>query len=244
MNRSEFIKLTGLIGISFSAFPQFVFNQNNNHITYEELLGKGNPILFGNGYKLRKDAFNAFISMKIEAEKNDIFIKVVSCYRDFNHQNRIWERKFKSYTSKGMSPQNAITKIIEYSTIPGTSRHHWGTDLDIVDANVKQPKNLLNPKNFKDDACFGKFKQWMDINANDFGFYLVYTNEPLRKGFKYEPWHYSYKPLSKVYLSDYKQLNLGEVFKTEKIIGREHFSEEFLTKYLNENILDINPELL
>jgi LAS superfamily LD-carboxypeptidase LdcB len=182
--------------------------------------------------------------MKAEAFKSNISLKVVSSYRDFKHQNTIWERKYRRYTSQGLKAPKAIQKIIEYSTIPGTSRHHWGTDLDIVDANVKQPKNLLNPANFEDDACFGTFKKWMDANANDFGFYLVYTNEFNRKGFKYEPWHYSYQPLSFPYLSTYRKLDLKEIIQKETLMGNEHFSDEFIYNYMSQNILDINPDLL
>lgn len=242
MNRKEFIKTVSLSGIALGILPQLAFQ--NQPISYEELIGKGNPILLGEGFKLQKQAYDAFIDMKNEALKSDIYIKIVSSYRDFNSQNYIWERKYKNYTSQGMSQQDTIKKIIEYSTIPGTSRHHWGTDIDIVDASQKEPKNLLNPLNFENDACFGTLKTWMDENASNFGFYLVYTNETNRKGFKYEPWHYSYKPLSKLYLSAYKQLNIYDILQKEKVIGKDYFTEEFVTNYFNENILDINPELL
>ena len=244
MNRKQFIKLSYMAGIAMASFPNLAFNTHDSTLSYDELIGKGKPELFGNGFKLRKDAYDAFLLMKKEAETDNININIVSSYRSFSHQNSIWERKYKLYTSQGMSPEEAIEKIIEYSTIPGTSRHHWGTDMDIVDGNVKQPKNLLNPENFEANACFGKLKQWMDKNSKQFGFYLVYTDDVHRKGFKYEPWHYSYRPLSCEYLSEYRQLNLTDILQTEHLMGNNHFSETFLTNYLNENILDINPELL
>jgi len=84
----------------------------------------------------------------------------------------------------------------------------------------------------------------MDTNARDYGFYLVYTNNPQRKGFKYEPWHYSYKPLSCEYLTDYKQLQLKDVLSKTSLLGHEFLTESFLESYYSENILDINPELL
>ena len=242
MNRKEFIKLSALTGITLGMLPQLAFQSRT--ISYEELIGKGNPTLFGNGFKLQKEAHDAFIKMKEEALKSEISIKIVSSYRNFDHQNRIWERKFKSFTSTGLSPQDSIKKIIEYSTIPGTSRHHWATDIDIIDAKPKQPKNVLQAQHFDTNGCYGKLKTWMDTNASDFGFYLVYTNAIDRKGFKYEPWHYSFKPLSSLFLSEYKQLNISEILQKEQLLGNEHFSEEFLSKYYNENILDINPELL
>jgi LAS superfamily LD-carboxypeptidase LdcB len=242
MNRNQFIKLTGLTGIALATFPHLAFNSIS--LSYDELIGKGNPELFGVGYKLRKEAHEAFLKMKSEAQKSDISLKVVSSYRDFKHQKTIWERKFKRYKSQGLTAETTIQKIIEYSTIPGTSRHHWGTDIDIVDANAKQPANLLNPANFEDDACFGPFKKWMDTCANEFGFYLVYTNVTDRKGFKYEPWHYSYKPLSFHYLSEYRQLNFSEIFQKDRIMGSDNFTDDFINDYMSQNILDINPDLL
>ena len=244
MNRNQFLKLSVISGFALAAFPQLAFNRSSDLLSCDDLIGKGNPELFGNGFKLRKEAFDAYINMKEAALKSNISLKVVSSYRDFNHQNSIWERKYKNYISQNCTPDNAIKKIIEYSTIPGTSRHHWGTDMDLVDGNVKQPKNLLNPIHFEENACFGKFKEWMDTHANDFGFYLVYTNQEGRKGFKYEPWHYSYKPLSLQYLSEYRELNLMQILQNENLMGNEHFTEAFVKSYLNENILDINPELL
>ena len=240
MKRRTFIKTCTLTGIALTTIPAYSFS----NLPYNELIGKGNPELFGDHYKLRKDAHLAFIKMKTEALKEGVNIQVVSSYRDFNHQNRIWTRKYNTFTKQGLSPQKAIEKIIEYSTIPGTSRHHWGTDLDIIDGNTKQPKNVLNEEHFHGNGPFCKLKEWMDVHANSFGFHLVYTNNANRKGFKYEPWHYSYKPLSKPYLKAYQKLNLIEILKQEKLIGNEYFSEKFIKNYLNNNILDINPELL
>ena len=245
MNRNEFLKLSSISTVALAAFPNLILGkQPNTTLSFDELFGKDTPELYGDDFKLRKEAYESFLEMKKAAQKNNVKLKVVSSYRDFNHQNAIWERKYKRYISIGLTPKESINKIIEYSTIPGTSRHHWGTDLDLVEASVKQPKNILNPTNFETNACYGKFKEWMDTNANHYGFYLVYTNESERKGFKYEPWHYSFKPLSVAYLTDFRQLDLKEILRKESIPGQEYFSNEFLDSYIQDNILDINPELL
>lgn len=242
MKRSQFIKISGLATIALGTLPNLAFE--NVTLSIEELIGKGTPLLFGKDYKLRKEAHEAFLELKNEALKSNILIKVVSSYRSFNHQNRIWERKYKQYTSQGMTESEAILKIIEYSTIPGTSRHHWGTDIDIIDANAKQPKHVLAPKNYSSKGTFYTLKQFMDAHANTFGFYEVYTNVQERKGFKYEPWHYSFKPLSTAYLNTYKTINLSELLKEEQLLGSDYFSEAFINQYTKENILDINPKLL
>ncbi|WP_027124384.1 M15 family metallopeptidase [Gelidibacter mesophilus] len=242
MNRKDFIKAAALSGIAMGILPQLAFQ--NAELSYEELIGKGNPTLYGNGFQIRKEAFDAFTKMKNAALEDHISIQVVSSYRNFDHQNRIWERKYKSNTQQGLSPEKAIQKIIEYSTIPGTSRHHWGTDMDLIDANVAQPKSVLSPGHFEGKGCYVNFKKWMDKNSKAYGFYLVYTDLPNRKGFKYEPWHYSYKPLSYGYLQAYRKLNMKDILKKESLLGHQYLTTSFLDKYYAENILDINPELL
>lgn len=242
MNRRHFIKQTTFSGLALVTIPSFAFTKNS--ISSEELIGKGTPKLFGDSYKLRQEAHDAFLLMKAEALKENIAIQIISSYRDFDHQKRIWTKKYKRFTNQGLSPEKTIRKIIDYSTIPGTSRHHWGTDIDIIDGNVNYSGNVFSTDKYEKDGSFYKLKKWMDSNANRFDFYLVYTNNPNRKGFKYEPWHFSYKPLSQNYLKDYRELNISEILKQEQLIGSTNFSKAFIEKYTQENILDINPKLL
>ncbi|MFC5046835.1 M15 family metallopeptidase [Aquimarina hainanensis] len=241
MIRREFIK-TSLLGITgISCFPVASLTPS---FSKDDLMGKSNPTLYGTSYKLRKEAHQSFLEMSKAASKSGIRIKVVSSYRNYAHQNRIWERKYKAFTAKKMNPEQAIKKIIEYSTIPGTSRHHWGTDLDIVDGNAPQPKGLLLEKNFASEGPFCKLKEWMDRHASSFGFELVYTNKEGRKGFKYEPWHYTYTPLSIPMLKAYRKIDIKKELKKANLLGSSHFTDTFIQNYINENILDINPELL
>jgi len=84
----------------------------------------------------------------------------------------------------------------------------------------------------------------LNLHSEKYGFYEVYTNNPERKGFKYEPWHFSYAPIAKPMLQEYKKLDILKVFQEEKILGNEYFTSKFIHKYRSQNILDINPELL
>ncbi|WP_397363591.1 M15 family metallopeptidase [Olleya sp. R77988] len=240
--KKKLIKYIALVLITIVTIPQFAFYQES--ISEEELIGKGTPQLFGEHYKLREAAHLAFKKMQTAAAKDGIHIGAVSSYRNFNHQKRIWERKYKRNKAKGLADTINIKKIIEYSTIPGTSRHHWGTDIDIYQTNVRQPKNVLLPQNFHGNGAYCKLKEWMDTHASTYGFYLVYTDNANRKGFKYEPWHYSFKPLSAPYLKAYRTLKISDILKSEGLLGIDAFSESFINQYINQNILDINPELL
>lgn len=207
------------------------------------LIGKGKPTLFGLGFKLKKEAQGAFLAMQKDALKSGIQIEVVSSYRSYDHQKRIWSNKYKRYISRGLSPEKSIQKIIEYSTIPGTSRHHWGTDIDIVDGAVPRPESVLESDHFEGKGVFVKMKKWLDLHASEYGFCLVYTNQEGRKGFKYEPWHYSYKPISKLMLADYRKIDIQSLLKKDSLLGSDFFTVEFINRYIAENILDINPDL-
>ncbi len=209
--------------------------------TTVELIGKGNPILVGKEYKLLPEAAKQFELMKADALKAGFKIHVISSYRNYTYQNGIWERKYKANQAKKIGAKQNIEKIIEYSTIPGTSRHHWGTDLDIIDGTRGVPADPLNEKHFNEGGSMHKFKLWLDEHASKYGFYLVYTNHPSRKGFKYEPWHFTYKAISEPMLQAYKKLDIKKVLQENKLMGSENFTDDFIEKYRNENILDINP---
>ena len=247
MNRNKFIKITGLAITGLSILPHLSFTTLQNQFTRDQLIGKDESDIVGESYttKMHREAAIAFQKMKFEASKATIDIELVSAYRSFQRQQDIYEAKYKKYTSEGLAPIDAIEKIIEYSTIPGTSRHHWGTDIDIIDGNAKpRPKSVLESELFHGDGPFCKIKNWLTENANSFGFYEVYTNNANRKGFKYEPWHYSYAPVSKPMLLEYKKLDVKKIIQQEKILGSEHFTDTFITNYKKQHLLDINPALL
>ncbi|WP_297763357.1 M15 family metallopeptidase [uncultured Muriicola sp.] len=210
-----------------------------------ELMGKADIDLYGEGINLRKEAHDAFIEMKKAAYQDGISIEIVSSYRSFDRQLAIFERKYLQYTEDdGMEPLQAIDKIIEYSTIPGTSRHHWGTEIDIIDASKNTEGDVLVPTKFEEGGPFADLKVWMDEHAREYGFYLVYTNESKRRGFKYEPWHYSYAPLSVPMLEIFRKKNILQLLVEEDFVGSEFLTTGFIKTYIRDNILDINRVLL
>lgn len=243
MKRRTFIKTASASSLAFT-LPPFVPLFEDPKYSTEELMGKAKIDLFGEGINLREDAYLAFLDMKNAALADGIDIKIVSSYRDFYRQESIWERKYLQYTEEGMGPLEAIDKIIEYSTIPGTSRHHWGTDIDIIDGRPKSSGDVLVAEKFENGGPYEGLKQWMDEYSEAFGFYLVYNDNPKRRGFKYEPWHFSYAPISKPMLTAYRKLNVLKLLQREEFMGSEHFTTGFIKTYVQDNILDINPSLL
>lgn len=244
MKRRSFIKKCSVSSIAIGITPYSSFSQDADYSTLE-LMGKEDIKLYGKGINLRKEAHVAFLDMKKAAYSDGIDIKIVSSYRGFYRQEEIWERKYQKYTEEnGMQPLEAIDKIIEYSTIPGTSRHHWGTDIDIIDGYRKTEGDVLVPSKFETDGPFEDLKKWMDDNSREYNFHLVYTNEPKRRGFKYEPWHYSYAPISIPMLTAFRKKNILTLLQHEDFLGCEHFTSGFIKTYIRNNILDINTALL
>lgn len=244
MKRRSFIKQSSVSGMALTLIPSLAFS-NEFEYSVLELMGKEDIELYGEGINLRLEAHDAFLKMKKAAYSDGIDLKIVSSYRSFERQEIIWERKYMQYTEDdGMPPLKAIDKIIEYSTIPGTSRHHWGTDIDIVDGYRKVEGDVLVPEKFGGGGPYADFKKWMDENSEDFGFFLVYTDEPKRRGFKYEPWHYSYAPISKPMLTAFRRVNILQLLRQEEFYGSEHFTTGFVKNYVRNNILDINTALL
>ena len=244
MQRRTFIKKTSAGSLAIATIPGLTI-LNDSEYSLEELMGKADISLHGKGINLRKEAFEAYEKMKKAAYSDGFNIKMVSSFRSFDRQKAIFERKFIKFTeTNGMAPLDAIDKIIEYSTIPGTSRHHWGTDIDIIDGYPKVSGDVLVAKKFEEGGPFEAFKKWLDKNAQSYGFYLVYTDDFFRKGFKYEPWHYSYAPLSIPMLKQYRKVNIFKQLANEKFEGSEHFTTGFLKTYIQNNIMGINKDLL
>lgn len=245
MNRKEFIKIGAIAGAGILAAPHLAFNANDQSFDKDFLIGKSDYAFKGPSWKMQKETYASFIEMKKAAKVDGLNIEVVSAYRSFERQKQIFEGKYKRFTKAGLTPLAAIEKIIEYSTIPGTSRHHWGTDIDIIDANgTPRPSSVLQAKHFHGAGPFCKLKEWLNKNAATFGFYEVYTDNAQRKGFKYEPWHFSYAPVSKQLLVSYRELDVKQILLEEKLLGAAHFTDDFITRYRKENILDINPKLI
>lgn len=159
-----------------------------------ELFTLVNPKYTPKTIYLNKEVYTAFLKMHNQAEKDGISLKIISGTRNFEEQKAIWERKWKKYNN--LNPIDRANKILEYSSMPSTSRHHWGTDMD-----------LNNFTNSYFEHGKGKLEyQWLLKNANKYGFYQVYTNKTNgRSGYNLERWHWSYMPLAKTYLEFYNK---------------------------------------
>ena len=210
------------------------------HIDPLFVLGKTSPPLVGS---MQEEVYEAYERMRQAAAKEGIDIKVVSAHRSYHRQREIWNAKYKTLTLQGLPAKDAIQEIITYSTLPGTSRHHWGTDIDIIDNANPQSGDVLLAEKFYGDGPSSALRSWMNRNAADYGFLEVYTDHPNRKGFAHEPWHYTYHSLSKAYLEVLTNQVISEIAKDEQLLGRKFLDADFFKSYTTEHLLDINPAL-
>lgn len=231
-----------LISLFISSF--FLINAQTHCYPTNLLVGKKNISSINPNYNLLNEVALAYSKMQKDALQQGISIQIVSSFRNFNRQHYIFTKKYTKYKNRGLSETQILKKITQYSTIPGTSRHHWGTDLDIVQKVSIMPKNLLVESNYNNQGSFCEMKQWMDRNAHKYGFYLVYTNNENRTGFKYEPWHYSYAPISKKILTQFLLENKNNtIFPIIKNAGVP-VDADFYNNYIETHIKGINPILL
>ena len=148
-------------------------------------------------FYLQKETAAAFRKMQAAAADDGISLKIVSGGRTFQDQKNIWEWKWKEHKKAGRKDSLDIaTRILEYSLMPGTSRHHWGTDIDI---------NNINNSYFQTSRGM-KVYEWLTTHAGEYGFCQVYADESGRPGCAIEKWHWSYLPLAETYLQIYNSV--------------------------------------
>ncbi len=148
------------------------------------------------GVYLRKQAYEAFQEMYEAALKDGVHLKIVSAARPFAHQKSIWEAKWtgaRLVSGKDLSktlpnPKDRALEILQYSSMPGTSRHHWGTDIDL--------NNLEN--SWFEQGNGLKIYNWLKDNALVYGYCQTYTPKGADRpyGYEEEKWHWSYLPIA------------------------------------------------
>lgn len=239
--RRQFIRDAALSGLLLGSLP--AFGKDRQH-SLETLMGMVPLKMAGEDYQLQPGAGDAFDQMRRAAQKEGIRIRVISSFRSYEHQKRIWTRKYEQYTAGGDTPGKAVEKIIRYSTMPGTSRHHWGTELDIIQDGVDYGgASPLSAEHFGPGKPFYPLKKWLNQHSEAFGFYEVYTNDPERPGFNYEPWHFSYKPLSVSMLKDYIGYDLEKELQKYPLPGQTYLTPDFIKRYIRDYVLGINKKL-
>lgn len=182
---------------------------------------------------LHYEAVASFLAMRDAARGDGIDLVPRSSFRDFQAQIGIWNRKWAGerpiYDRQGtlldrklLSESATVDAILCWSAIPGGSRHHWGSDIDVIDAAAVPPGYSVEllPGEYAPDGIFSRLSQWLDGNMRRFGFYQPYRTD--RGGVSPEPWHLSYAPISQAALESLSLSTLRRVLEVSSIEGKAH----------------------
>ena len=156
---------------------------------------------------LHEHAVGPFLKLREAARAEGFDLKPVSAFRDFDRQLAIWNGKFMGdrpvldaagqvLNVTQLSASERVAAILVWSALPGASRHHWGTDLDLFDANATPPgyRVQLTSEEFSAGGPFGPLSDWLETNAPRFGFFRPFRG--VLSGVQSEPWHFSFAPVA------------------------------------------------
>jgi LAS superfamily LD-carboxypeptidase LdcB len=156
---------------------------------------------------LHAQAVAPFLNLRRAAQADGIDLKPLSSFRDFARQLAIWNGKFSGerpmYDALGvklnaaaLTPWERIEAILLWSALPGASRHHWGTDVDLVDGKATEAgyQIKLTREEFAPGGPFAALDRWLTTQAPRFGFFRPFQG--VRSGVQPEPWHFSFAPIA------------------------------------------------
>jgi LAS superfamily LD-carboxypeptidase LdcB len=179
---------------------------------------------------LHRAAVRPFLAMREAAALAGFDLVPVSSFRDFGRQRAIWNAKFrgerpaldragKPMDITALGPGARVEAILLWSALPGASRHHWGSDVDVADGKPTAagyvPK--LEVGEYRGGGPFAALSAWLGANMRRFGFYRPYTRR--RRGVQPEPWHLSYAPVARPALAKMSVRLLAEAIRGADVEG-------------------------
>jgi LAS superfamily LD-carboxypeptidase LdcB len=181
---------------------------------------------------LHAQAITPFLNLRRAAAADGIDLVPMSSFRDFGRQLAIWNGKFSGerpmYDAQGgklepgeLTPAQRIDAILLWSALPGASRHHWGTDLDLVDrkATAAGYAIKLSREEFAPGGPFAALDRWLEAQAPRFGFFRPFQG--VRSGVQPEPWHFSFAPIAEQARRDLSPAVLRAAIADAPLLGKE-----------------------
>ena len=157
---------------------------------------------------MHADVVSPFLALKEAAREEGFDLRILSGFRDFRRQSSIWNRKCRGELAvldsaavpldiATLGEKELVYAILRWSALPGASRHHWGTELDVWDENAR-PEGYdidLVPEEVEAGGMFAPLHEWLDHRMAEgaaFGFYRPYAQD--LGGVAPERWHLSHAP--------------------------------------------------
>ena len=181
---------------------------------------------------LHPQAAQAFVALRAAAATAGLDLAAASSFRDFGRQLLIWNEKYRGRRPlldlagapldiSEMSAAEIVRAILHWSALPGASRHHWGTEIDVIDRAALGPGQhaQLIPAEYGAEGVFRQLDQWLTEHAAGFGFFRPYDRD--RGGVQPEPWHLSFAPVSAAALTALTAEVLAQALTGVDLAGAE-----------------------
>ena len=173
-------------------------------------LDESHLVAVGDGQRLREEVAAAFTALRDDARRAGFELAIASGFRSYHRQLAIWNAKATGaravHDDAGrvldlarLTPTRRLHAMLRFSAIPGTSRHLWGTDLDVYDAAALPTGYALqlSPREVAAGGMFDPLHRWLDQRMaadRSHGFFRPYHRDC--GGVAPERWHLSYAPLA------------------------------------------------
>ncbi len=193
---------------------------------------------------LREDCLADFHALKESAKSEGIELELISGVREFDKQKAIWNAKASGKREllndqgrplefKSLSEEEVLKAILRWSALPGLSRHHWGTDGDIIDSKALkawQEENPdyqveLSPGEYESNGPFESLGNFLNDHLENFHFFRPYRED--LGGVAPEPWHISHR-----FSLTYKEIYTFDVFN--QFLQTDHYKDLLLRELVLE----------
>lgn len=191
---------------------------------------------------VHKELVEPLLALQKSASKAGFDMQFASGWRGFDRQLAIWNKKASGQGRvldsdeepldiHGLTERELVWAILRWSALPGGSRHHWGSEVDVFEKKaMPQGYQLqLTQKETLKGGIFYEFYQWLDaeLARARSKFFRPYLTD--RGGVAPEPWHLSYRPLA----CQFEQaLSFDELY--ELILQSEMVLKETVLSMLDE----------
>lgn len=191
------------------SYVEYYESEKNLKSLMQEMWIEQNMIDFGRG-KIHRDLVDPLNSLIAEAAEAGFDFAVASGFRSVERQCLIWNAKASGTRPvmgddgipldiHRLTPEQRLFAILRWSALPGTSRHHWGTDIDVYDRAALPEGSVLQLTVEECQGPFAAFHAWLDsrLAAPDAEFFRPYVRST--GGVAPEPWHLSFAPIAARY---------------------------------------------
>ncbi len=212
-------------------------------------LGKPNLVEASPGYLVDAEVLPFLNKLKDAAAAEGFELRIESAYRPFERQLSIWNRKARGklplLSAEGVPmerPQDEeelMYAILTWSALPGASRHHLGTDLDVVDGRACPEGYEVQLTPEECSGMFAAFHKFLDERfATDgaFGFDRVFV--PGRGKIRPEGWHIAHMPTSRKRLEHFSLDTLRKIYEASDMACKQvvlarlpQLAEEYIYPY-------------